>query len=197
MYTDITLKIVNDTDPYVDINGTQYPWNFPKNEISTLFSVTTTDQPTDPTVNITGFVIQNINDAYTQVWQTSPKVLSTVQTSQINILDNACSATIVGGFTSSALGTAYNYPSTPTDQMNLSASVIASMLPNLAQDWSTPFWCVDSNNVWALRNHTIAQIQQVGSDAKTFVQTQIVKNANLAAQVIAATTVAQVQAITW
>ena len=48
-----------------------------------------------------------------------------------------------------------------------------------------------------LEPHTAAQIQQVGSDAKSAIVAALEKNASLAAQVMAAADVAAVQAIVW
>ena len=65
------------------------------------------------------------------------------------------------------------------------------------QIWTTPFWCEDAAGNWAWVNHTSAQIQKVGVDGKQAILACMAKNAGLAAQVAAATTVAAVQAITW
>lgn len=67
MYTDSTLKAVQNTDQYVAPNGTQYPANYPKDQIPGLVAVMETAMPTDPTVKVTGYVIDN---THTQVWQT-------------------------------------------------------------------------------------------------------------------------------
>lgn len=123
--------------------------------------------------------------------------LAQVQAAQIATLAAQAQAAIVGGYSSAALGSAYTYPSTPTDQANMQASVVASLLPNLASGWTTPFWCADGTGAWAMRNHTAAQIQQAGSDGKAMIQAAQVQLATLTAQVQAATTNAAVQAITW
>lgn len=115
---------------------------------------------------------------------------------KVEALRAACQAAIYAGFTSSALGTPHLYPALDKDQANLSASVLASLLPGLPQDWATPFWCA-SSGVWAFRMHSAAQIQQVGSDAKAAILACMVKNATLAAQATAATTTAQVAEVQW
>ena len=81
----------------------------------------------------------------------------------------ACSASIAAGFMSSALGAPYHYPATDVDQRNLLGSILASTLPGTPAGWTTPFWCADAAGVWAFRQHTTAQIQQVGLDAKAAV----------------------------
>lgn len=123
--------------------------------------------------------------------------LQQAQTNQLAILNAACSAQIYAGFTSSALGTVHTYPAKDKDQVNLSASVTASLIPSLPANWTTPFWCMDSSGMWAFVPHNAAQIQQAGTDGKAAIVTALQKNSTLAAQVMAATTVSAVQAIVW
>lgn len=139
---------------------------------------------------------------YTHVWNGTTWAVPTpsldgVKATQIVSLSEICQAQIFAGFTSDALGTTYSYPAKFTDQANLSASVLASFYPNLATDWSTPFWCEDAVGVWAFRDHTAAQIQKVGMDAKTAILQAMGKNTYLAGVVNAATTNEEVQAINW
>jgi hypothetical protein len=65
------------------------------------------------------------------------------------------------------------------------------------QLWTTPFWCEDSSGNWAWVNHTTSQIMQVGRDGKAAILTLMAKNQTLATAVMAATTVAAVEAINW
>lgn len=123
--------------------------------------------------------------------------LAKAKQSQIAVLSAACQAQIYAGFTSNALGTVRTYPAKDRDQQNLTASVLASTLPGVGPGWTTPFWCADAAGVWSLAPHTAGQIQQVGIDATAAILTAITKNTNLGNQVMAATTVAQVQAIVW
>jgi hypothetical protein len=139
-----------------------------------------------------------VNGVWTQYWSVTPMPLASAQAAQIQLLSSACAQALVSGFTSSALGSAYIYPSGLIDQQNLSTAVISSMAPGLASTWTIPFWCSNSG-AWALTPHTAAQIQQVGTDwqaAKSALQTQY---ATLIAQVQAATTttVDAVAAIAW
>lgn len=123
--------------------------------------------------------------------------LTEAQATKTAALYAACRRAILVGFTSSALGAAHTYPTDDKSQLNLTASVTDSLLPNLPAGWTTPFMCADSSGVWAMRPHTAAQIQQAGSDGKAFVLKNLQQNATLAAQAVAATTVAAVQAIVW
>jgi hypothetical protein len=63
--------------------------------------------------------------------------------------------------------------------------------------WTTPLWCRNQSGVWSLQQHTSSQVQQVGQDALTARTTYQAKNAALAAQIMAATTVTAVQATVW
>jgi hypothetical protein len=126
-----------------------------------------------------------------------PVPLADVQRAKLFELSAACQGAIFAGFVSSALGAAHTYPAKDRDQSNLAGSVLASVLPGVTTGWTTPFWCADSSGNWSFVAHTAAQIQQVGSDAKAAIVTALGRNAQLGAQVMAATTVTQVQAIVW
>jgi hypothetical protein len=70
MYTNSSLAIIHDNDPYIGANGTKYPANFPKSEIAELFPVFETARPTDPTLIVTGY---HIDGTHTQIWDTRTK----------------------------------------------------------------------------------------------------------------------------
>jgi hypothetical protein len=138
-----------------------------------------------------------ISDAEAVAIQNPPLTLGQAQALKISDLSAACAAQIYAGFTSYALGAPHTYPAKDKDQANLSGSVVSSLLPGLPAGWTTPFWCEDGSGAWAFSAHTAAQIQQVGTDGKTTIVTALEKNATLAAQVMAATTVAAAQAVVW
>lgn len=126
-----------------------------------------------------------------------PTALDIVKDVQVAMLRAACAAEIVGGFTSSALGSPRTYPSDETSQRNLSGSVLASILPSLPTGWTTPFWNADASGHWDFTPHTAAQIQQVGLDGKALVVNAQGKLAALTAQVKLAATAQAVQAVAW
>lgn len=125
--------------------------------------------------------------------------LTQAQAAQSDLVNAACAAQIMGGVQSSALGSAHTYPTKASDQANLSASILDTLLPDNAGNasYTTPFWCCDASGTWAWVMHTAAQIQQVGRDVKASILAAQGKNARLQAQITAATTVAAVHAITW
>jgi hypothetical protein len=128
---------------------------------------------------------------------TAAQLLAQAQQAQLAIVGAACAAAITGGFQSSALGKAYTYPSQQTDQANLNANVVSSLLPGLPANWTTLQLCCDENGKWGYVPHTAAQIQQVGDEGKAAILGCLTKHAELKAQIAAATTVAEVQAINW
>lgn len=134
---------------------------------------------------------------YTAPAPTAAQLLAQAQAAQIGAITQACAASITIGFASSALGAAHTYPSGLTDQANLAANVVSSLLPGLPSTWTTPQLCCDANGVWAYVAHTAAQIQQVGSDGKAAILGYLTKKASLQAEIEAATTVSAVQAIVW
>lgn len=112
-------------------------------------------------------------------------------------IDAECQQQIMAGFSSSALGAAFHYPSKLTDQQNLLASVTASMYAGLPAEWTTPFWCADAAGTWKFRNHTAVQIQQVGVDAKAAILSAMAKNDQLQTLIVSATTLNQLETLSW
>lgn len=128
---------------------------------------------------------------------TMPTDLSDAQASQLAVIDAACAASITGGFYSNALGVKYSYPSLPTDQANLSASVQMSMMPNTKTGWSVLFWCADRNGSWGLRGHNAAQIQQAGTDGFSWISACIAQKVVYETAVMNAKTSDDVQKVVW
>ncbi len=112
-------------------------------------------------------------------------------------ISGECQNTILAGFKSSALGAEHLYPTKLTDQQNLASSVLSSLMPGLPEGWTTPFWCMDENGVWEFRPHSSAQIQQAGLEVKAAILACQAKNEQLQAQIAAATSIDQLEEITW
>jgi len=127
----------------------------------------------------------------------SAQLLAQAKAEQASKMTEACRAAMTGGFPSSALGGAHTYPSAATDQANLNACVIASLLSAAKADWRISFWCADPRGHWALINHTAKQIQQVHADWLTAHQGHQARNQQLQAEIAKAKTVEAVQAIAW
>ncbi len=125
------------------------------------------------------------------------QLLAQAQAAQISAITQACAAAITSGFASSALGSAHTYPSGLTDQANLAANVLSSLLPGLPSTWTTPQLCCDPEGVWAYREHTAAQIQQVGADWRSFSSSCLLKKKALEDKIKLAKTVGKVQSLAW
>jgi hypothetical protein len=124
--------------------------------------------------------------------------VTAIRSSKIAMLRTAASAQIVAGFTSSALGREHVYPSAPVDQANLSASVVASMLPGVDGSWSTPFWVLDpASGIWSFADHSAEQIQKAGADGKAAVVSAQTKLARLTDEAEKASTVGEIEQISW
>lgn len=123
--------------------------------------------------------------------------LEEIRAAKVAELSAACSGAIVGGFVSPALGAPHTYPSRATDQTNLMGSVVASMLPGVGPDWSTPFWCAAASGEWAFRPHSAAEIQAVGADGKSSIVACQARLADLVALVGLADNASEVSAILW
>jgi hypothetical protein len=121
-------------------------------------------------------------------------LLAAAQEVQIAKNNSACAAVIVAGFVSNALGAAHTYPCALTDQHNLASAVYASLMPGIAADWVTPLKCANGND-WGYVEHTAAQVQKVAQDGKSAITAQLTHNDALRKQVMAATQIADVQAV--
>lgn len=125
------------------------------------------------------------------------KTFSELQAEKSAEISAACRLQIVSGYKSSALGEEHSYPSNPTDQLNMIASVTDANNPANPPDWATPFWCADLLGLWDYRMHSATQIRQAGADGKAQIIACQQKNAQLQAQIYAATTIAELDAIVW
>lgn len=122
--------------------------------------------------------------------------LTQLRAAKIESMRAACEAQIIGGFMCEALGLPYLYPAKAQDQSNLVASVTDSLLAGADPAWVTPFWCMDATGLWEFRPHTIAQIQQVGREAKIAILSAMGKNEALRQQIDAASA-EQLAEINW
>jgi len=197
-------RAITDTDAYVAADGTTYPGQYDKTLIPGLIPVTMTARPDEtPTgyttsgearggVTVTGWHVALVNGVPTQVWDTASQAEMTVAEAQAvatAALSQSCAAAITAGFASAALGEAYTYPSTATDQANL--------VQVAATAEGGALWAASPAGAWAMVAHTQAQARQVLADfvaARNALQTRL---ATLSATVAAATTAAAALAVVW
>lgn len=122
-------------------------------------------------------------------------LLAHYQQEMASQFETACQLMIAAGFSSSALGAAYIYPTDDASQRNLVSAAMSAAIAN--STWTRPFWCADSSGVWEMRSHTAAQMQQVNSDFDNFIAAAQTKLATLKASLAAAMTSTQAEAIVW
>ena len=111
-------------------------------------------------------------------------------------IENSCAKEITNGTISNALGKEYFYPTKDTDQANLSASVLSSLL-EANPEWTTPFWCRDDNGEWQYKWHTGLEIQQVGKDVKAMILAAQYKKVGYDKAIELAHTAKDLEAIFW
>lgn len=167
------------------IYGTDYTLYFPVGSSTPeIKNWNTAKLGSQPTVDLLG-----------QAWDSV--LVQQARSLQLELVANASAAAQTSGFTSSALGSAYTYPSGIQDQTNLIAVATASLFPIQPSDATYPYWCTSPTGVAGFTPHTAAQIQQVGLDALTAIMTHKTRQFGLEQQIAAATTIAEVQAIVW
>ena len=114
--------------------------------------------------------------------------LKEMKTSKLTSLNTFCEAAIVGGFTSSALGSEHTYQSDRDDQVNLMGLVTAGNDDVLK--------CFDGYT-WNWKQHTVSQLKKVFNDGAAFKKEQLIKANTLKAQIEAASANEELDGIVW
>lgn len=84
---------------------------------------------------------------------------------KLDLINNGCSAYIVSGFSSDALGEAHCYDSTMEDQVNLTGMILSGLAGLCA--------CTDSAGDKTFREHNTKQLRVVGKHLVTFKQSAL------------------------
>ncbi|RMP81226.1 hypothetical protein [Pseudomonas syringae] len=131
------------------------------------------------------------SEAY--VWQSGAwaKSMTYATAAKITEINQRCEATIIAGFTSTALGESYVYASLPVDQLNLTSASLRGV--------DMPYPCLNSEGVKAYRAHTAAQLAQVWDDFERYKTELLLKADTLKKRVEQASSgsVDDVESITW
>jgi len=90
---------------------------------------------------------------------------------QLLAINLACEKQITSGFLSAALGAAFSYDSELQDQLNLTGAI-------QARADTTSYPCRNEQGIKEFRDHSIAQLQQVGDDF-TLIKLRLLQKANL------------------
>lgn len=139
--------------------------------------------PGDPDVSSTA----NQYDPGTSAFIARVIPLAEAKATKVVLLQASCDAVIIGGFSSSALGSAHDYPSLISpDQANMNRVAMAG----------GDLWCAVSGT-WSMQTHTAAQGLTVLTDFGTYCDTQRSHLASLTTSVNSAPDAATVNAITW
>ena len=117
--------------------------------------------------------------------------LAQAMQAQVTAIEAGMNATLAGGFTSSANGTAIVYGYAASDIQHMQGIATASLLN--VETWPIAYANIEGAEV-AL---TQAQFTQLVTDANTFNWAQIKQVRTLIASIETATTVADVQAVVW
>lgn len=161
----------------------------------TLYFPVGTQTPQILNWNTTKLGTQPTIDVLQQAWDSV--LVAQARAAQLTVIAAASTAAQTSGFTSSALGFEYSYPSGLSDQANLTAVITASLIPGQPSGTTYLFWCTDPTGKAGFVAHTAAQIQQVGLDAMSAIIAAKQKQQTLAQQISTATAIDDVQTITW
>lgn len=127
-------------------------------------------------------------------------ILNMAKKQRIAELSQSCQQDIIGGFQSSALGTARIYDSEDVDQINLIGATLTTA-PNHEQNLPASSMYYASRDVTTLEKsydlHTYSQLRQVMTDGAVFKLSKLQLYAVKRAEIAGATDVNAVLAITW
>lgn len=115
--------------------------------------------------------------------------LQLAKTKKVADLRIPCCNAITAGFQSDATGQVMSYGYGITDQNNLISAAMAGV--------HDVIWCANTAGVWARVTHTAEQIMKVSADAVAHRAGHSAKMAGLVQNVMAAQSLADVDAITW
>lgn len=107
-------------------------------------------------------------------------------------INRGCEQSITSGFLSDALGDLYQYSSSLEDQLNLTTAILREV--------DMTYACRDGLGVKDFRQHTVAQLRQVGDDFTLFKMQMLQKANDLKQQLdsaLAAGDRAALVAVTW
>lgn len=143
MWTDSTRSVINDRDPYTAPDGTQYPGNFPKEDIPGLSRVIQTPAPDPALFYVAGF---SIDADFRQVWDATPKSAEAIAAALISAVERSVQDRL------DAFARTRNY-----DGILSAASYATSKTPRFAAEGQ---YCVDARDAhWAACYSIMADVQ--------------------------------------
>lgn len=203
MYTDSTLRVINDWEPVLNLNQTNYPASFPKGSIAGLFPVVTVTPPTDTSKVVTGFTIVkstlNSVDTYTQTWATRNKTQDELDADLVDAKTAKTSSLYTSYLTARSEDISFTTAGASTKNFQAdeeSVHAIQGMLDTYLIATPVGFYWKASDNTKVtpfLRSDLVGLANVIGVRAWGYFQNLTDKKD----AVTACTTVAQVNAITW
>lgn len=124
-------------------------------------------------------------------WVSSDDLLITAKQAKKEELSRKCNLAIIGGFPSSALGTAHTYPSDEEAQRNFNSEINKFLIDSTYT--TSQFKTLDAGYL----AHTKDQLFQVFSDGHNFKLSQLVRLNGKKADCDTAQTQPELDAITW
>jgi hypothetical protein len=131
MWTNSALVTIHDHAPVVGDDGTQYPGNWPKENIPGLERVSETAPPGSSTNVVTGYAIERLAGVPTQVWASTPVPLADLKATKLAALAARRYQAETGGLT-------YNGWPMPTDrdsQAKINAAYVLARDGHWAGGW--------------------------------------------------------------
>ena len=177
-----TQAIVQDYEPVIGPDGTNYPGAWDKTTLPFLHPVTLTPGPTDPTVTVTGYVI--VND--TQIWETTPITLAQAQATATAALSGLATAALAAPVMIAALGFATCFAPQWAGLITGAKDAVTAN-PSLAIQWE------DVNGSFHVLGAT--QVLDIWTASLAYIQAVYSNQAALVADIFAQTEVAAVQAL--
>lgn len=123
--------------------------------------------------------------------------LKEVKEKKIDDINKSCDKAIVSGFTSEALGSKHFYYSTLEEQSTLNSLINLGVDNQFKAQKITLVDQVEAKESRTAYSHTIQQLRTVLADGFTHIATQVTKKDALEIQINNATTIDEVEAISW
>lgn len=125
------------------------------------------------------------------------RTVEDIRKQKLNDINSSCDKAIVSGFTSEALGSKHFYYSTLEEQSTLNSLINLGVDNQFKAQKITLVDQVETKEARKAYPHTIQQLRSVLADGFTHIATQVAKKDALEIQINNATTVEELEVISW